>query len=109
VILDLISHSEWEEAMSEARERADVEGRKELERMERARLRRLELDEEINEQVPPIEETSIEFRCPFRTLPLHFELYLALRTLPCTFPLVTPDMASPSTRCYRRKDGGIGK
>ena len=80
MILDLISHSEWEEAMSEARERADVEGRKELERMERARLRRLELDEEINEQVPPIEETSIDFRCPFRTLP-------------CAFPLVTPDLA----------------
>ena len=109
VILDLISHSEWEEAMSEARERADVEGRKELERMERARLRRLELDEEINEQVPPIEETSIEFRCPFRTLPctsnstLHFEPYPALsRSL-------HPTWLAPSTRCYRRKDGGIGK
>lgn len=43
--------SEWEEAMSEARERASAEGLKELERMERARLKRLEEDEEINKHV----------------------------------------------------------
>jgi hypothetical protein len=58
---DLISRSDWEEAVSEARERAEVEGRKELERMERARLRRLEQEEEINEQVPPSEEANIDF------------------------------------------------
>jgi hypothetical protein len=58
---DLISRSDWEEAVSEARERAEIEGRKELERMERARLRRLEQEEEINEQVPPSEEANIDF------------------------------------------------